>query len=289
MKYYYKFYLIFLILFFASIPSIIFANEVRLDSNKTEVRVGEEFFISVVAHTNEPANAIEGRVVFSSELFDIKEVYEGSSIINFWIETPNKNTPGIIIFSGITPGGFGGANQNIFSFVLRAKKEGTALLNLENINLLSADGNGTKISSKVYPANVLIKSGDSAIREEEIEDMDPPEDFRVFISRDESIFENKYFLVFSTQDKKSGIDHYEIKEGTWSLFSNAESPYLLKNQGLNKRVYIKAIDKEGNNRIVIFEPQNLKTGWREYLYFVIILLIIASSILIKLIWLKSRN
>jgi hypothetical protein len=93
------------------------------------------------------------------------------------------------------------------------------------------------------------------------------------ITRDSSIFDNKWFLVFATQDKGSGIDHYEILETRSNIkailinkkiFLNyfkkqwkiGESPYMLNDQKLQSYIFVKAIDKAGNERIVKLKPQN---------------------------------
>lgn len=283
MKYIFK-YKILIIFIIVLLPSIIFASEVRLDSKKTEVRVEEEFLISVIAHTDEMVNAIEGKVDFNSELFELKEIYEGNSIINFWVEKPELSSIGEITFSGITPGNFGGANQFIFSFVLKAKKEGISVIDLKDVNILQANGDGTKIPLKYYPAKILVKEGDSALRKESIIDNETPEDFKIFLTKNENIFENSYFIIFSTQDKDSGIDYYEAKEGKYSLYSKVESPLLLKNQALNRDIYVKAVDKAGNERVVILPSQNQQVWWKESIYFVIMSIIIAIGILTRIIW-----
>ena len=87
-------------------------------------------------------------------------------------------------------------------------------------------------------------------------DTDPPEDFTPFVASDPTIFDRKFFLVFSATDKGVGIDHYEVREGFWSEYERAESPYLLKDQSLGKFISIKAIDKYGNKRLVEIKAQN---------------------------------
>ena len=44
----------------------------------------------------------------------------------------------------------------------------------------------------------------------------------------------------------------------------AESPYLLKNQKLNKNIFIKAVDKNGNERVAVLLPQK-PLPWYEKL------------------------
>ena len=115
-------------------------------------------------------------------------------------------------------------------------------------------------------------------------DKELPEDFNPTIERVPNIFDGKYFIVFATQDKKSGINNYMIREGTWGWFSTVESPYLLKNQTLDRKIFIKAVDKAGNERIVVLNARNQAPWYREYYVLGIILLIAVLLFLLKKLW-----
>jgi len=97
-----------------------------------------------------------------------------------------------------------------------------------------------------------------------------PESFKVEISQNPAIFEGKYFIVFSTTDKQSGIDYYEIKEGkkNWKI---AVSPYILENQKLTSDIWVKAVDKAGNQWIEIIKATR-KSIWQYILYTVLVLI-----------------
>ena len=126
------------------------------------------------------------------------------------------------------------------------------------------------------------------------EDRDLPEEFAPQIAADPAIFEGKWFLVFSTQDKGSGVDHYEIQETRQAEMKNkkwviGESPYLLKDQGLKSYIYVKAIDKSGNERIVMLPPQKPLSWYENYKNWLIIILgFVIVYVVIKII-LKIKN
>jgi len=90
-------------------------------------------------------------------------------------------------------------------------------------------------------------------------DIKDPEEFTPKIGQDSSVFEGKYFLNFSTIDKISGIDHYEVLEikdkqqdrEDWKV---VESPYVLEDQTLNSLIKVKAVDKADNERIAQIIP-----------------------------------
>lgn len=91
------------------------------------------------------------------------------------------------------------------------------------------------------------------------------------------MFAGRKYAIFSTTDKQSGIDHYEILEikpteeigvapqPTWiekllrkkKLAPNwivAQMPYPLMDQDLMSIIKVKAIDKAGNERLVEYIP-----------------------------------
>ena len=90
-----------------------------------------------------------------------------------------------------------------------------------------------------------------------IVDKESPESFVPEIAIDTFLFDKKWFLVFTTQDKGSGIDYYEVKETRWSIiniiskWNYAESPYILKDQQLKSCIFVKAFDKAGNEKVVM--------------------------------------
>lgn len=258
------------------VPGDVFANEIRLDTNKTKVHIDEEFVVDVVTHADDLINAVEGSVVFPSNLLDVKDIRDGGSVINFWAGRPRVDTRGQINFSGITPGGFSGADQSLFSVVFVAEKAGVAGIELKDIKILKNDGKGTEIVFVSYPASIIVKSGDSAVRKEKVVDTEPPEDFAPVVTHHPNLFGGKYFLVFATQDKNSGVDHYKVREGKLGWYQTVESPYLMKSQKLNKVIYVKAIDKSGNERTVTIEPKNKTLWWKRYLMLGILIPIVVS-------------
>ena len=63
-------------------------------------------------------------------------------------------------------------------------------------------------------------------------------------------------MAFSTTDPQSGIDHYEILEGSDTVWHNATSPYRLTDQSLSSNIYIRAVDGAGNFRVVELPAEN---------------------------------
>lgn len=272
----YFFVSLFIVLF---LPFSVFANEVRLEINKVDIKTNEQFLVDIVVQSADPLNAIKGKIIFSSDFFDIKEIRDGGSSVNFWIEKPKISSDGSILFSGITPGGFVGVNNLIFSMLFETKKSGAAIIKIEDVEVFLNDGLGTQKRLGSQERSFFIENGDSKIRKEVFEDREPPENFTPLITKHADIYDNKNILLFATQDKGSGISHFEIKEYKipylhfLSLFKDVESPYVLSDQSLKSHIIIKAVDNSGNERVI-----KLNATHRAYIFEYMIYLIIISFI-----------
>jgi len=279
------------------------------ESDVSEVAIGQQFQVDVVLNTeSEQINAIEGKIVFPNELLEVKEIRDGNSIVNFWIERPwalhqtdakpERKTDAAIVFSGIVPGGYNGRQGLILSITFLAKKEGSGLMEIQKAKTLLNDGKGTEAEVRIKNLEFRIsKSSTSQIPNSkfQIPDTEPPEDFKPEVAQDPEIFDGRYFLVFATQDKGSGIDYYALRETrrkiereTDAKWVIAESPYLLKDQKLRSYIYVKAVDKAGNERIVVVEPRYpLKWYEKWEIWGIIVLLVVLIFyILRKFLWQK---
>ena len=104
-------------------------------------------------------------------------------------------------------------------------------------------------------------------------------------------------MVFATQDKKSGVDHYEVAEDKTNVgveynklnWHRAGSPYLLSDQSLGNFVYVKAVDNRGNERVAMLSSAPIKKGYKIYLFWGIIGLSLIWLLLRRKIWRKQQN
>ena len=116
-------------------------------------------------------------------------------------------------------------------------------------------------------------------------DSTPPVSFQPEIGQSSTVFMGKYFLSFVTVDEMSGIDHYEVseikiqslieqlfkkeEEGEWKI---AETLYLLEDQDLRSKIFVKAVDKTGNSKVAQIIPA-YQINWKDVIAFIILLLI----------------
>ena len=285
---------IFFVLVFAAMP--VFAAEIFYSADVREVRAGTEFEIGVFLNAeSENINAIEGILRFPADILEFKELNDGNSIVNFWVEQSILRAENEIVFSGITPGGFLGKRGLIFRITFLARNEGNGKLEMQNIKALLNDGNGTAADISVSSLKIIVTSQDLSLPpKKEAKDQEPPESFTPEIARDPVIFDGKWFLVFATQDKGLGIGRYEIKEtrsrifGLFPKWISAESPYALRDQKLKSYIFVKAVDKAGNVRIEKIPPQNPLKWYENYENWIILIVgVLALLLAVKKLWRKK--
>jgi hypothetical protein len=257
------------------------AAEIFFGTKTNEARIGEQFQVDVILNTEgEQINAVEGKIVFPDKLLEVKEIRDGNSIVSFWIDKPKVESDKIF-FSGIIPGGYNDSRGLIFSITFLAKKEGSGAIKFGEVKALRNDGQGTEVPLTISNFNFTVRETAKSTGQMPTakEDRDLPEEFAPQIAADPAIFEGKWFLVFAAQDKGSGIDYYAIHETTrkrtridtkdWQV---AESPYVLKDQNLKSYIYVKAVDKAGNERIVSLTPRYPLKWYEKWENWIIIII-----------------
>jgi len=232
----------------------------------------KDFSVHVLLDTNDQViNAVEATVTIDTR-FDIKEIRDGDSDITFWLTRPSAQE-NKVAFSGIVPGGVNKEKTKIVTFVLTAKENGMGNINAQDVRILQNDGQGSLIKVDIIPTQIQI-SGQSSASDITMIDTEKPESFVPLIARDQNLFDGKNFLVFSTQDKKSGVKEYQVKEGILGSYTVAQSPYELKHQKLTSFVYVKAIDNKGNERVERIPPQHISPTLVTVVCLCVVLLVI---------------
>ena len=290
-----KYLLLFSVFCFLFSGPLAFAAEVFFEQEKN-LGLKDQFRMGIFLKTEEPLNAIEGKINFPVDLLELKNIQDGNSVINLWLERPNADERGEITFSGITPGGYQGDKGLIFSMTFLVRQEGVGTFDIHDARLLRNDGKGTEAKLQAISSKFVIsrKTTEVQIPVSEIEDADPPESFAPEIAKDIALFDGRWFVVFATQDKASGVDHYKIKESRQKFFTffskweHAESPHVLQDQKLGSYVFVKAVDKGGNERVVALPPQKLQPWYENYFILVILITgsVIAGIIFRKFLWQK---
>lgn len=254
-----KYLFLILTIFFIHLPNVFAGNVVfEKDSNfSSDIKVGDEVIFNVdIEPEKDSYNAIQG-VLLISDNVEIKQIITGKSVISAWVENPSKSKNNHIVFSGIIAGGLSGSG-NIFQVVLIPKTIEPIQIDLSEVSLFKNDGLGTKEEKKSISYRIPVRDKGAGELNSKIvsSDKNPPEDFNVDLVKNTNIENNSYVLIFKAIDKGDGIKAYEVREGK-NLFKDVESPYVLKNQNLNKKITVTAIDYAGNSRTVSVSVPNM--------------------------------
>lgn len=268
------------------VPAISHGAEISLSAEPNEYLVGEEFLVDVYIDTEgELINAIEGKLYFKQSELEVVSIKDGNSSINFWVTKPNIVSQGFVDFSGVTPGGVRGKDKYLFSVVFKPIKAGQTYVEVKEAKSLKNDGLGTRVKTDVSNLTVEIGLNDTALDGKmKFEDKIEPETFLPTVGRDSEMYEGRSFVAFSTQDKQSGVDYYEVKEGIFGKYVRAVSPFVLNNQDLDNIIYVKAVDLNGNERVVSIKPENYRNWYKRTEILGIIVLVILVSLYNRKKW-----
>lgn len=292
---------IFAIGFFFLPVAVKAATTLYFDLEKPVIYEGDTFLIDLEISTpDKPINVVDGTILYDNSKLEIKEVSTGNSLLALWPKPPAfSNNKGTLSFVGGVLDGFQGEKGEVLKIIFLAKSEGEAQIDfLDGFSVFLHDGKGTQINPWLRPLSLNISKRPAEIPAKDEwqilleSDKNPPEPFKITLGQEPSIFDNQYFISFFTIDKESGIDRYEIQEGT-KPYIIGDSPYLLKDQKLRSTIRVKAIDKAGNERVVELGPTYPPRPFYQTVWFwlALILAIIIIFVFKKAIkfWLKKKN
>lgn len=261
------------------------AASLYIDPGVSTLNRGDSITMAVRLDTDEAAgecvNAVDGVITYSSNIEPV-DISIGDSIFNIWVEQPKINRDSrTITFAGGIPNGYCGRvigdprlTNVLAEIVFRSpgftiggsdETQATVAFSDESTAYLN-DGRGTKAPLTTYGASIELSPSagptqQNAWKDEVSADNIPPEEFSISLQKDERAFSQKYYIVFNTTDKQTGIDQYQVMEEPLTQFGSfqwggadapweeARSPYVLKDQSLNSIIRVKAIDKAGNEYI----------------------------------------
>lgn len=286
----------------------------RGDSETLSVR------LDVDENTGECINAIDAVIKYSPNIEPI-DVSTGDSIFNVWVEQPVINRENkTITFAGGIPNGYCGRvigdprlTNTLAKIVFQlpgftiggsGDSEATVSFSDETTAYMN-DGRGTKALLTTYGAKISLDSKPGSAlqnpwQSEVNADNISPEAFSVSLEKNQQAFSGKYFIVFSTTDKQTGIDHYEVMEESLAQFGSfqwgradapwieARSPYVLKDQSLNSIIRVKAVDKAGNERIANLIPdESIRTFSHEQMIMIVFVLTCLISLILFVVVIVS--
>jgi hypothetical protein len=300
-----------------------------MDPNQGEVFRGDYQTVSIRLNVDpeECINAVDATITYSDNIEAI-DTSRGSSILSIWLEEPVINRENrTITFAGGIPNGYCGRiagdprlTNNLVDIIFMspgmrvgaAASGDVAMIDFaDTTRVLLNDGFGTEANRSLYGAAFNLSRNPGPQQSNDWLDVisldeAPPEEFTITLSRNETAFDGRYFIVFNTTDKQSGIAYYEVIEepieqlnlfmwgGVDAPWVRAESPYILKDQSLNSVIRVRAIDKAGNEYVASLVPDETQRSIsQETLISYIVLGVVGFIVLVVAViichqWRKRR-
>ena len=277
-------------------PVVCLASTVTFVPQENEVGLHTPFLLAVHISAGVPINVIDLSIDFPDGMRPV-DVSDGNSVVSMWIQKPSYDeSTHTLTLTGFIPGGFVGQDGTVATVRVAADKAGSYTIALN------------RAASHIYlndpPArDDTIAGGTVSLRasatksniSNEIPDAFPPEEFTPQVAQMPTDTGVAWMLIFNTQDKGSGIDHYEVREMDplmpfGSVWKTAQSPYLLQDQTLGSRVEVRAIDKNGNVRVEVLESERVVSRLFTYKVFgTEVLALILVMILAVAVWRKING
>ncbi len=281
---------IFSVLFVA--PSLVDAAHLYLSSDSYTHGLMDTFYVPVRVDTKdgECINTVDVTIDYNPDEISVKDILIGDSVLTLWtkkpvIERDGEKEIGVVSFSGGVPGGYcgrvlgdpGQTNVLLKLVVTSAEKnffdtetKKTQIIIDPKTKVYLHDGKGTEAVLSTQGVDLLfdktITENEDAWMKDIKADTIAPQLFDITLIKGPSEGNSKSYIIFNTTDKQSGIDHYEVLETdpdkfgflAWlpgeSYWIEAESPYVLRDQKLRSKIMVKAVDKNGNERVVAYTP-----------------------------------
>ncbi|MEX2013947.1 MAG: hypothetical protein WD896_01175 [Parcubacteria group bacterium] len=284
-----KIYLFSLVLSAILLPYSVFASNVYLETERTEFFVGDIILVTVkIDSEDKEINTVEGKISldYLPGAILIRDINLSESSFSLWPGKPSLSDDlRVISFVGGVPSGFGGQNATLFKIALNLTDVGQITLRPEGISVYLNDGKGTRETASVQNLTINVlpqEAGNKPANDLDAlisRDKTPPLPFEIVLGQDDSVFEGKKFLSFSTIDEESGLKYYEVREGDLPP-TRSSGTYVLQNQNKPTRVIVTAVDGSGNARESVYES---KSSYLNLIVIVVlvVLILIALGFVVK--------
>ncbi|MEM9336228.1 MAG: hypothetical protein AAGA35_00020 [Patescibacteria group bacterium] len=272
-----------------------------MDPSSATINRGDSVSVNIRVDTDEAAgeciNVIDGVISYSDSIVPV-DISLGQSIFSVWVEEPTINeADNTITFAGGIPNGYCGRiagdprlTNTIATLIFRSPglqvggeddRNSARIEFTDDSAVYLNDGRGTRASLQTFGTTITLNDTiGRGIDDEWLDavaaDEQAPNAFSIQLERDEIAFDGNYFITFSTSDKQTGISHYEVLEepltdlarftwsGTDAPWIRTRSPYVLQDQTLNSTIFVRAIDKAGNEYVARLVPDSdLRTATPE--------------------------
>ena len=222
-------------------------------------------------------NSIDGTLQVAGFSNLVTSIHTGGSDFTLWPEKPSLKGD-IISFVGGVPGGIDQDNALLFTIRVQSALPESSYISYGKITAYENSSQGYPTAIEINENPIELKNSiHTSSTASTGKDTTPPQSFSVLLGSDPSLFEGKYFISFSTSDTGSGVNHYEIQEGS-GPFIRSSSPYVLQDQTHKKMITVKAIDNAGNIRVETLSNYESLFYWTKLVLIALILMLAIRTI-----------
>jgi hypothetical protein len=273
-------------------PNISLASTISASSSGS-IFAGDTAIIDVYLNTeNQTINSIDGSILLRDENggnFEVKDISLVNSAFTMWPRKPSLEDDYKIYFVGGVPGGVKSDRALLFRVIVKINQSGTFTIKPNGLLAYVNDGLGTEV--KIIKDSSSISVGESKGEPKDLwletisNDNVPPEPFTIKIIQDENLFDGRRFAYFETTDSSSGIDYYEIREGSNPSVRTGTS-YVIISEEKKVELIVTAHDKAGNFRVATLNKKD-PINWISVL--VSVLVIFVGVKIVKIIRRRRRK
>ena len=242
---------------------------------------------------NQSINTIAGSLHYDPNVLSIKAIRTVDSIVTFWVDQPKETTPGVITWAGVIPGGFDGVRNAltnditpgmVFQLVITPVSTGTSTIFLDSLDIRLNDGKATSAVVTTTPLSLTVdQKFRNAVIDPERSVSEADASFRALLAHDPALASGKWAVVFTVDNSRITIDHYEVAESfrsdpsalAPSQWHTVESPYILNDQYRTHYVHIRAIAQNGQTYVTTIAPIDFSTATSPLTWGILLLVIIA--------------
>jgi hypothetical protein len=252
-----------------------------------EVHIEDSSLVKITIDTDQRAiNVVDGTITFENAR--IVSTTTGGSILELWPQLPTVTDGTTVTFAGGTPSSVFGKTLRLFTVAVTPTTNQPIIARITHAHAYLDDGTGSPVAipdATIEIPVVLQQQNNDSLAASIADDTIPPQPFTITLGREAATYDGRYFISFYSTDGESGIQTYEIIEGT-EITRTTSSTYVLKDQSLSKNITVRAIDAAGNVRSETYTHSAQYTYSRTRLAY----LILSIGALIALLYiLRNRK
>ncbi len=134
------------------------AATLKVVPTATSYAVGDTVRVRVaVASDAQSINGVAATINFPTDILSLSSISKTGSIMTLWAQEPSfSNTTGTAKFEAVALNGFTGSNGTVVTLLFKAKKEGTATIEIPSGSVLANNGEGTNVLDARQSTKVTI-------------------------------------------------------------------------------------------------------------------------------------